>query len=634
MSLQQAMQPRTSTNGFGRRRVDREMGSRLDSKSYPGRSSSSSFGNAGVVNGSKVGGFESPSRDRLIFLTACLIGHGVEVQVKNGSLFSGIFHATNNERDFGIILKMARLVKDGSVRGPRSLSDSVSKPPSKTLIIPANELVQIIAKDVLLSGDGLINGHACDKQQDILIDSFISQSSYVEERELERWAPDQDDPQCPELENIFDGPWNRKWDQFETNESLFGVKSTFDEELYTTKLERGPQMREIEREASRLAQEIEGEETEDLHLAEEKGLCLYDDFELDEETRYSSVFRGVDDGRYEETDDTKLDSRNTETFGSSTDSVIKRTFSDMTQRKSSDEAQVSPSCSMEEVSNCQRHAARTLRSSGSADQVVDRLDSVSISADAQSRLNESFCIDRLKDLAERKNISEEAQSAKPEDIHPISNPKKASLEKGGLSPSATAYAPSFSTPSIRQERVSASAESSELGGSGKGAKQPVSHRGRPGSSTSSTSECHGASSASSGPGLSPSSSVGSLLSEKSSLNPNAKEFKLNPNAKSFSPSSASFRPPAPGPEGSFYYPANVAAVPHMHGLPLGVGIGPSFGGNQPVVYSPQGTSLQTHGGYVHPSGPLYGQQMFVGQPRQVLYMPTYPHEMQYKGRDF
>ena len=49
---------------------------------------------------------------------------------------------------------------------------------------------------------------------------------------------------------------------------LFGVKSTFDEELYTTKLERGPQMKDLEREAVRIAREIEGEETHDLHLAE------------------------------------------------------------------------------------------------------------------------------------------------------------------------------------------------------------------------------------------------------------------------------------------------------------------------------------------------------------------------------
>lgn len=60
----------------------------------------------------------------------------------------------------------------------------------------------------------------------------------------------------------------RSWDQFEVNETLFGVKSTFNEDLYTTKLDRGPQMRELEREALRIAREIEGEDTKDLHLAE------------------------------------------------------------------------------------------------------------------------------------------------------------------------------------------------------------------------------------------------------------------------------------------------------------------------------------------------------------------------------
>lgn len=75
--------------------------------------------------------------------------------------------------------------------------------------------------------------------------------------------------------NIHTDGWlncglRRGWDQFETNAALFGVTSTFDEELYTTKLDRGPMMREREREALRIAREIEGEDTKDLHLAEVK----------------------------------------------------------------------------------------------------------------------------------------------------------------------------------------------------------------------------------------------------------------------------------------------------------------------------------------------------------------------------
>jgi hypothetical protein len=127
---------------------------------------------------------------------------------------------------------------------------------------------------------------------------------------------------------------------------------------------------------------------------------------------------------------------------------------------------------------------------------------------------------------------------------------------------------------------------------------------RPGSSTSSTSERVAANSVASAPGLSPSSSMGSLSSDKSSLNPNAKEFKLNPNAKSFTPLT-SLRPPhPPASDGQYYYPSNMPTTPSGPGLPVGMGFPPAYGG-QPFVYNAQpGPSPQ---GYMHPSGPQVRQ---------------------------
>jgi hypothetical protein len=46
----------------------------------------------------------------------------------------------------GIILKMARLTKDASLQGQKSGAEFVIKAPSKILIIPAEELVQVIAQ--------------------------------------------------------------------------------------------------------------------------------------------------------------------------------------------------------------------------------------------------------------------------------------------------------------------------------------------------------------------------------------------------------------------------------------------------------------------------------------------------------
>lgn len=43
----------------------------------------------------------TPSHELLLYFTTCKIGHQVEVHLKNGSVYSGIFHAANVEKDFG-----------------------------------------------------------------------------------------------------------------------------------------------------------------------------------------------------------------------------------------------------------------------------------------------------------------------------------------------------------------------------------------------------------------------------------------------------------------------------------------------------------------------------------------------------
>jgi len=49
----------------------------------------------------------------------------------------------------GIVLKLAHLIKDGSQES-KNTPESLVKPPSKTLIIPGKELVQVLAKVCVL----------------------------------------------------------------------------------------------------------------------------------------------------------------------------------------------------------------------------------------------------------------------------------------------------------------------------------------------------------------------------------------------------------------------------------------------------------------------------------------------------
>ncbi|XP_051114241.1 polyadenylate-binding protein-interacting protein 4-like [Andrographis paniculata] len=607
MNMQQLVQPRSSSNGYGRRKVEKDAVVRSDSKFQADKTNSKR-----AVFG-KGGAFEAP-RDRLIYLTTCLIGHQVDVQVLDGSIYTGIFHSANAD-DFEIVLKMAHLNKDGS-GGQNSIWDSPSKPSAHTFIIQAKDLVQVIAKGVPITRDVLTNELQHEKQLELMTDSSISQSRYVEVgRELERWVPDENDPSFPELENIFDGPWNRQWDQFEANATLFGVTSTFDEELYTTKLERGPQTRELEREAARIAREIEGEDTLDLHLAEERGIQLVGNLELDEETLYSSVYRGADDSGYDEVEDILLDSRNDETFGDVSDSIVAKPLMDANTGSAGDGIKSSSrSSSRGEVQSSLTAVSRDV-TIGSEDH-------------ARQLLTEHFPKPPSVIGASRVQENQFAGHAK------ISRPKEDNKQQPVLDQNRSSKAEAFEPLSLattkNQETVSTTNEPAEAAAPPKTQGAPSSVA-RPSSSASSTSDRGGAASTSAGRGLSSNSSVGSLSSEKSTLNPHAKEFKLNPNAKSFVPSQTTLRPSSPVPESSYYYPTNVTSPSQMHGLPIGIGMGPSFAGQPPMMFNPQGGQMPQP--YYHPNTTQYGQQMVYGQPRPVLYMP-YPTEMPYNGREF
>lgn len=78
-----------------------------------------------------------------------------------------------------------------------------------------------------------------------------------------------------------------EWDQFKANQELFNVNATFDENLYTTELDKSQIDSKKIAEAERIAREIEKTASTNIHIAEERGHILETDF--DEEDRYSGV---------------------------------------------------------------------------------------------------------------------------------------------------------------------------------------------------------------------------------------------------------------------------------------------------------------------------------------------------------
>lgn len=124
------------------------------------------------------------------------------------------------------------------------------------------------------------------------------------ERELQAWQPDQLPSNAGPVnvrgdEATFGVGANgaTSWDQFAVNERMFGVTTSFDEELYTTRLDRShPDFKERERKAQMIANEILGTAVSNPHVVEERNMNpgggTVDDSGLNEEDKYAGVVRG------------------------------------------------------------------------------------------------------------------------------------------------------------------------------------------------------------------------------------------------------------------------------------------------------------------------------------------------------
>ncbi|KAJ8126904.1 hypothetical protein O1611_g6734 [Lasiodiplodia mahajangana] len=123
-------------------------------------------------------------------------------------------------------------------------------------------------------------------------DTAISSSRNRGERVLQPWvAPTGSEGIDMTLEKSTSG---RAWDQFAANERQFGIRTTYDENIYTTAIDKShPQYKERLAKAEKAAKEIEGSATTTAHHAEERQMNFAggDDAGEDEEEKYSGVKR-------------------------------------------------------------------------------------------------------------------------------------------------------------------------------------------------------------------------------------------------------------------------------------------------------------------------------------------------------
>ncbi|KAL8675829.1 MAG: hypothetical protein Q9186_007569 [Xanthomendoza sp. 1 TL-2023] len=232
------------------------------------------------------------AHDRLVFLMANFMGFPASVTVKNGDIFSGIFFGSSFENsELGCLLQMVQKVKASdkaeSNGDHETYGDYIGFGDNHAMSFDMKDVINLAVEGVTFDNrDNSLNGASSGFRTD----SDITGKHGPRERDLQRWEPSA----ATEVDMSLEGP-EGSWDQFQANEQRFGLRTDYDENLYTTSIDRShPDYRRREAEALRIAYEIEGGQADNAHVREERGINDPEDA-MDEEDKYSGVRRQAAD---------------------------------------------------------------------------------------------------------------------------------------------------------------------------------------------------------------------------------------------------------------------------------------------------------------------------------------------------
>lgn len=253
-------------------------------------------------------------RERLLHLSLALIGQKVVANLTDGTILEGIFHTftpfdgLDSDVKNKYVFKAVKTVKPGKETTIKTGS---------TVILGVDKVTQIYAKNINLDRPNKNGGTFSAKtgSTDLVTDTQISGARSAGNRDLvaagSAWtsAPGVKPTRAEALAGALGSVTKTGdisglkgsiggWDQFKANQELFNVNASFDENLYTTELDKSQMDSHKIAEAERIAREIEGTTSTNIHIAEERGHALETDY--DEEDRYSGVLTKDGKQRHDE----------------------------------------------------------------------------------------------------------------------------------------------------------------------------------------------------------------------------------------------------------------------------------------------------------------------------------------------
>eukprot|EP00088_Acartia_fossae_P026117 TRINITY_DN2688_c0_g2_i6.p1 TRINITY_DN2688_c0_g2~~TRINITY_DN2688_c0_g2_i6.p1 ORF type:complete len:1097 (-),score=378.91 TRINITY_DN2688_c0_g2_i6:624-3914(-) len=216
--------------------------------------------------------------EKFTWALTSLIGVPLRVQTLNKEEYEGILRTFSP--DLEIVLEQSHKIDPNN-------EDTVNhQTVHEKHVFPLKKVIRYYAKDVDME---------YAMKESFLTDTQISQTRMngdMEMRELEMWQPDDGDQGMGIEDDLtHSNGWSAN-EMFAKNEQMYGVTSSYDPNLsgYTTQLNRDKMRGETEREAARIAAEIDGE-GKGYRIELENG----DD---NEEERFSAVHRPVDNSHH------------------------------------------------------------------------------------------------------------------------------------------------------------------------------------------------------------------------------------------------------------------------------------------------------------------------------------------------
>eukprot|EP00397_Hematodinium_sp_SG-2012_P001028 GEMP01001029.1.p1 GENE.GEMP01001029.1~~GEMP01001029.1.p1 ORF type:complete len:686 (+),score=137.50 GEMP01001029.1:341-2398(+) len=196
------------------------------------------------------------NRERFSFVMVHLIGTKVRVTMRNEAVYEGVFHSINVDGDFSFTLQNAR-----EMAHPTN-DERRSGPLIQTLMIPYSDFLALKESPPpppKKSDERGENARVSTSQ--FKTDGQITSASGhdVQEQSLTAW----NDPAAGRidgkgLEEDVKGEVSN-FDQFATNSQKLSVKSTYNEEAYTTKLDLNSLTEAQQKEAAKIAEKLAAE---------------------------------------------------------------------------------------------------------------------------------------------------------------------------------------------------------------------------------------------------------------------------------------------------------------------------------------------------------------------------------------